>query len=325
MDEPQTLTAAFLHWLNNSLAVLLILALFARIRRPLSRWLLGSAACLLLVRPAVETILVQIWGDMIPIAYLRPAGNFSPGVFTASVIYNYAFALPPLLAMAAVLLGGVTDEEQKALAVGMRPSPIAGKIRPAWKVLLLSVVTLSVYFWIYLYKSIRELGFATDVKVRKELVRNSMAWWLLSVVATALALGGLLTALISGISNHLMRMTSNSALVPALIMVGMFVIFIRLLREARRGLKMTDRSFIRLYALLSAWVACNAASSFGVMRWPAYGALPSLAGGLAGLLLICFTIAEINEIWRRKSGHSVPVGAPLSSEQAAPPAAPPVG
>jgi hypothetical protein len=179
---------------------------------------------------------------------------------------------------------------------------VKDKVRPIWDVLLLSIITLSIYFWVYLFKTLREMKntFTFEAqeinpdKVRPILITYLIVTiiWVISVIAISVSLG-FLVYIFKTYEFYVLEMIGT--VISTALFVAFFLSFVKLIEVCQKkgGMVPLNKSIF--------WtvIAISAVISF------VYIGIPSLSNPVplvlvdvvVNLVLIYLIVKQVNRIW----------------------------
>jgi len=179
---------------------------------------------------------------------------------------------------------------------------IKGKVRPFWKVLLLTIITFGIYLWVYPFKTVREMEneFSFEAQeIKPGKVRSILIAYLLVILSL-----GILSVVVFA-SLKLQNYSSPTSgfyawalitqIIDTILFVAFFLSFIKLIEacQKKRGIAPLSKSMFWIL------IAIEIVFSFAFVGRTAI-ASPVLLGIVAGvveLILLYLTVKEVNRIW----------------------------
>jgi|GEM_PF-1876292 len=208
-----------------------------------------------------------------------------------------------------------TNEEPKhETPTGMEPETAAkvhGKVRPVESVIGLSIITLSIYFWVYLFKTLREMKntFRFDAekinphKVKAILIAYLVVSLLVAIIDEVIGWPWRAQGYTS-VSTGLYAWLVISTVASVILFVVFSSSFVRLIEVCqRKGLMvpLNRSSFWILIAINAVWyfVFIGAATY-------TYPMLIALIGLVAFMVFLYLIVNQVNRIWTESRGMGGP-------------------
>jgi len=266
----------FLVWLDALFVPVIPLALFYRLNGVLARWLLGASLSLALT---VHVIFAMGYG-------LEPLPSTSYMVVGMSVHF---FSLLLLLASIFVWTKDVGQgrerfPEEPTQATG-------GRERGFWPVVLLSIITLTVYWWVHLFKRIREMeATSADVELSQQ-TKDAKAHLLLLLIISVFVTS------VNGILTDAGGVVSRNAIIASIVSLIFWVQCIRVLRGTQQMSQVAPRGVSAMWALLTVSIALQIAGSLLYVWRPLSCALALVSAGVVFLVFFYFVNRETNRLW----------------------------
>lgn len=206
-----------------------------------------------------------------------------------------------------------TDEEPKYfIPKPAEPQPerdkkAIGKVRSFWKVLVLSIVTLSIYYWVYLFKTLWEMkkAFTFDAgetnpdKVRHILIAYLIVRIYTEVVFVVTGMGTrILAQMPLTIEQYVFLMIIKA--IQVAFFVAFFSSFVNLIElcQKKKGIIPLDQFIFWVY------IAISVVLSFAFFRVMSktYFDLLAIAGMIVSYILLYLIVKQVNRIWQESHG-----------------------
>ena len=215
-----------------------------------------------------------------------------------------------------------TNEEPKhEKPTGTEPETAAkvqGKVRSAESVIGLSIITLSIYFWVYLFKTLGEIKntFTFDAQeTNPDRLRPILIVWL--VVTIVIVITSFVSGLITGIAGEAIGYPPKLfgyargtiefyvfegifTIVSTALFVAFWYSFVKLIETCQKKGGMVSLNRTTFWIL----IAINAVVDFAAIGVTsgAYLILIALFGLLVFLVLLYLTVEQVNRLWTESRG-----------------------
>lgn len=280
------LVRSAMYWTNAILIILLPLALFHRLKASRARWSLGASMFLVLIHEVIfATLRVSYQSD---------------AIFTLS---RGAWLLSTALIIASVLFWWETPRASPKGPVAARP----GRRRSFWKVLILSAITFSVYYWVYLFRSIREMSGAPHAGEQRQITKDARAWLLLHLILSIVipALGALLHVFwllergrwSTRWPQEVAHVYSRSSVVAVVVFVVFWSHYVRLVRATGDALKRPRPVNRALWVLLGLVAAVNVATAVSLLWRLRPSTLLSFLPMPLFFVFLYLVVRDTNSLW----------------------------
>jgi predicted RNA-binding Zn-ribbon protein involved in translation (DUF1610 family) len=219
-----------------------------------------------------------------------------------------------------------TDEEPKdIIPTGTKPEMVEktkGNVRPVESVIGLSIITLSVYLWVYLFKTLREMKntFTFDAQeTNPDRLRPVLIVWL--VVTIVIFITGLVSGFITGIAGEAIGYPSQLfgyargtiefyvfegifTIVSTALFVAFWYSFVKLIETCQKKGGMVSLNRTTFWIL----IAINAVVDFAYIGVTSgtYLALITVVSLVVSLILLYLTVKQVNRLWTESRGVAGP-------------------
>lgn len=174
-------------------------------------------------------------------------------------------------------------------------------IQSFWPILLKSLVTLGIYWWVYLFRTIRRIESACsfdDKEIKPSEVRNLLIGYL--IVAILLVIINIGSSLLPSSAGQFIFAYMACSFIADIVYLGFTIAFwdtflsmIKACQKKRAGLSLDKRPFWVLVLLMTA--------GYSSPYYPTMLAIERSAGiclgGLIFLFLMYYLVTQINKIW----------------------------
>ncbi len=209
-----------------------------------------------------------------------------------------------------------TDEEPKGITpTGAKPEMVEktkGNVRPVESVIGLSIITLSIYFWVYLFKTLREMKntFTFDAQeTNPDRLRPVLIVWL--VVTIVIVITGFITGVAIGYSPQLFGYAPKtmgfyiweviSTIISTALFIAFWSSFVKLIEVCQKKGRMVPLNRTPFWTLIAISAVSDFAAAIGVTS-RAYLILVIVVSLVVSLVLLYLTVEQVNRIWTESRG-----------------------
>lgn len=202
-----------------------------------------------------------------------------------------------------------------AISKPAAPEPRRGIVRPVWKALIFMLLSFSIYYWIYLFKTIREMRdnfeFGANEK-NPEKVRSILAFYLM--VAIILFIVNIAVSPSMDFQFPVKRTITYIiwSILSTVISMTMFMVFwfsfIDLVYSCQSKMKISPLDKSHYWILVSAYAVLSLLICLSTAAVGFHEVLTSLVVAIMGplsflgllviLILFCLVVDQVNKLWR---------------------------
>lgn len=172
-----------------------------------------------------------------------------------------------------------------------------GPVRPLWKVLGLTVITLGIYLWVYLFRTVRELQRAFNFDAQEktpETVRSALiAYLLITIIGGLVRVGfavsmGLRGSVYNPNDSHTWLVFST--IIGVIVYAWFWSLFVSLVAkcQVKRGIQALNKSTFWVLILI---IVVLSFATIGIVSLAYIGMAMSF-------VLFFWTVYQVNRIWR---------------------------